>query len=71
MLVVRYEDGNTFGRCYGNWEIIGLYNNHENLDEIRNIRKSIENDTYTGSKPWKGYFARFTSVEAFALPILF
>lgn len=61
LAVVRYSDGDTFGRTYGCWEILGVRGTRAEADKlIEDARKSK-----TGS--WTGYFARFDHGEVHCL----
>ena len=70
LVVVRYEDGDTFGRSYGNWHIVDVVLTEE---EARDIDSGIRSKTYTdkcGYNCWEGYFNRLESVEIHEFPVL-
>jgi hypothetical protein len=80
-VVARYQTGSTFGTIYGDYSIVGIYNDANKADDIR---KAIENDyrcktkehgsfkpphespNYSGES-WKGYFERLEGVEVDSL----
>jgi hypothetical protein len=66
VLVVTYQTGDTFGCSHGNWEVIGIYKQETKANKLL---KQIDNDTYPGYKPWKGYFEKLESVEVFTMKI--
>ena len=66
IVVVRYSDGDTFGHIEGCWEIVEVCDNIDKAYEIANNIEEEKDHEYKGYKnyvPWKGYFARFTSVS--------
>lgn len=58
VVYVRYTTGCTFGTTYGSWYIVETF---DNIEDAKTLNDSIDNDTYDGYKPWKGYFERFES----------
>lgn len=66
LVVVRYSDGDTFGRTEGHWHIIGAYKDPEKAKEMESTVKAKK---YKGHKPWIGYFARFTNVSTHFLQV--
>lgn len=83
-VVVRYTTGNTFGTTYGDYVIIGIY---DDADKASEVCKAIEDDdrkhekkygtlklpinspNYSGGEAWKGYFERFEHVEVEGLRV--
>jgi len=54
LVVVKYQDGDTFGTSHGNVYIEGAYRTKKEADRIA---KSIEDDIYKGGyKAWSRYF---------------
>lgn len=66
VVVVRYESGDTFGRSYGNWHVVGAY---LEKDKARKIEQQITRGQYKGYKPWEGYFERLQDVERYDMRI--
>lgn len=66
VVVVRYQSGCTFGTTHGNWHIQGVF---QYLHEAQAVEESINNDTISGWKPWKGYFERLESVDIVTLKV--
>ncbi len=64
VVIVRYGSGSTFGRSFGEWHLVGVYDNENSAKEIE---KSIENHTFEGYMPWVGYFESFESANVFAM----
>ncbi len=69
VVLVRYEDGDTFGNSYGHGHIEGVYLSE---DQAQKIVESIRENTYVGKDatkedhgyiPWNGYFNRLESVN--------
>ena len=58
VLYVRYGTGNSFGHVNGAWSILGIYEDHEQAEKIKD---SINNNTYDGYRCWEGYFECFES----------
>ena len=65
LVVVRYTTGDTFGTTHGAWAIEGIYSTPTEADKV--VQK-IQQKTYSGYKPWEGYFERLEEVyiESFA-----
>ncbi|KKL77081.1 hypothetical protein LCGC14_2038470 [marine sediment metagenome] len=79
MVVVRYESGDSFGRSYGNWKIVGVYKNVEDaqeiLDKINYDEKHRYDEDYKKEyekefRDWDGYFERFENVDIEVLHVL-
>lgn len=82
VLLVTYEDGDTFGRSYGNIHIVGVYVTEK---EAIKVRDDIDYDEqhldrnalfskktkrrFKGDPSWRGYFERFTSAEIFEMVV--
>jgi hypothetical protein len=71
MIVVRYSTGSTFGRIIGVWQMIGVYESHQEALRIRHnieehhkepdkLKELLGKDFYPS---WLGYFERFMHVE--------
>lgn len=63
LVVVRFQDGDTFGTSYGNWEIVDVV---LTMGEAEEIRRNIDAGEYThknGYNPWEGYFNQLEAVE--------
>jgi hypothetical protein len=84
VLLVTYEDGDTFGRSYGNIYVVGVYESEEEADKVRadidyDERHCNRDDLfdvdkkktrrYKGYASWRGYFERFTSAEMFEMVV--
>lgn len=62
VVLVRYSDGDTFGRTDGHWYAVGAY--PAETKDAGNVAKAIELNKYTGDYlPWNGYFARLSWVD--------
>lgn len=57
LVVVRFSDGDTFGRTLGYHSVDGVY---ETKEKAQVSVKEIEDTRY---KEWKSFFGRFESVE--------
>lgn len=69
MVVVRYYDGDTFGRCYGHWFIEGIYLDR---DEALKNKNAIESGSYSKKgcyNDWEGYFAGLESVNVWGTQV--
>jgi hypothetical protein len=66
LAVARYESGDTFGRSYGHWHVLGLF---ATMKEAKEAEKCPEKFCKDGYVPWKGYFERFTCTEIHILEI--
>jgi hypothetical protein len=82
VVVVTYEDGDTFGRSYGNICVVDVFENEEEAEKIASIiygdeKKSDKDDifdkkvkrSFKGYAPWVGYFERLQSVDVFPFVI--
>jgi len=66
VVLVRYRTGGTFGSTTGAWHIVGVYDSEGSAESIR---KTIEDGTYVGWEPWKGYFEKLESAEVVSLKV--
>lgn len=66
IVVVRYSDGDSFGRADGHWEILF---NSVNKSEAKKFFEDFSSDTHIGRKPWDGNFAHYQNIEFHALQI--
>ncbi len=66
VVVVRFQDGDTFGTSYGNWHVVGAY-----LDEDKSvaIEDKIKSKKWKGNAPWESYFACLEDVEIHAFKL--
>lgn len=60
VVLVRYQDGNSFGRRFGNGFIEGVYLTEE---AAQKVVLQIMSDTYPKYARWEGYFNRLESVN--------
>jgi hypothetical protein len=69
LVVVRYSDGNTFGRTDGYWAVVGVF---ADVIQARQFESQLRLDPskYKGDKPWEGYFARYQYAESYMLHVL-
>jgi hypothetical protein len=76
IVVVTFEDGDTFGRSYGNVCVVDIFTNEEEAETLASIisddEKKCDKDdildrkakrSYEGYAPWDGYFERLENVE--------
>jgi len=67
LVVVRYYDGDTFGRINGYWYIASCCNN---LKSAKKVKKSIDYGLYEEDYiPWRGYFAGLEGVDIIELTL--
>jgi hypothetical protein len=68
LVVVRYEDGDTFGSCYGNFHFYSIRATEKEAEKDKAIIETPrgENDDY---RPWDGYFERLEEVEIYEMPL--
>lgn len=59
-VVVRYATGGTFGRTNGCWDILGVFRDITQADQLS---ESVYDGTYDGYKCWVGFFESFEQVE--------
>lgn len=64
LCVVRYETGDSFGRTYGAWHLVGLAPTYE-IAKLT-LEQHMKSDAY---KPWQGYFERFQDTEIHELTV--
>ena len=64
MALIRYSDGDTFGRTCGLWHVIDFYHTFEEAE--RSI-KDAKNGT--GYKPWEGYFSSYETDDVEILDV--
>lgn len=60
LIVVRYSSGDTFGHGTGYYHFEKIT---KSAEEAVALRKSIEEGTHKGYKPWDGYFESLERVE--------
>jgi hypothetical protein len=60
IVYIRYETGNVLGRINGTWHILGVYDDQNKAEEVKN---SVYNNTYNGYTFWKGLFNSLQSCE--------
>ena len=81
IVVVRYQDGDSYSFSHGNWCFVGAYETvkeaQEIIDQIKYDDEDYDNEDYDnkkekykGYKPWNGYFAKLEDVELNALHVL-
>ena len=84
LVVVRYETGSTFGRIIGVWQMIGVFEDRQKVDNIRGliskfnsgeckgINKKMAKLTGQGhfSPDWVGYFERFIETETHTMTLV-
>ena len=79
IVIVRYGSGSSFGTSYGEWELIGVYENikkaQEVLDKIEYDEKHKNDKDYKKEyekdfRNWDGYFERFERVDLEVLHVL-
>lgn len=63
-MVVQFHSGllstgNTFGQTHGAWHIVSACESYKEAEEVMD---SINNNTYEGYDPWKGYFEKLENV---------
>lgn len=76
LVVVRYTTGSTFGMSYGNWSVIGVFENVADAAAVKSaIQKTDDGKTHTyecdvptPNDPdhwcnWNGYFERLEEVQ--------
>lgn len=71
LVVVRYQDGNTFGTTYGYWNVHLVTTDQK---EAVDRRADILNGTLpkapgTNYHPWEGYFTHLEDVEIHAFKL--
>ena len=66
VVTVIYKDGDTFGKSYGNGQIVGVY---DTVEKATKIEKQIYEGKYEGYASWDGYFSvlEIVRVENFAI----
>lgn len=80
LVVVRYEDGDTFGRDHGKYTFCAIFDTAEEATALEKFISANEESDINGIipgiktpmhiyAPWTGYFARFTCVEIHNLSI--
>lgn len=60
VLIVRYQDGDTFGYTSGYWRVEGIYLSTSEADKIK---QKIVSGKYKKYEPWNGYFAHLENIE--------
>ena len=63
LCVVYYSSGDTFGRSFGNFHIVGAYSTY---DDAKEVSRNIDKLKY---KPWEGYFETLEDVKVVSLEI--
>jgi len=76
LVVVRYRTGDSFGISYGNWSVIGVFENAEDADAVKSAIEMTddgETNAYECDVPtpndearfcnWNGYFETLEDVQ--------
>lgn len=64
LVVVRYQDGDSFGTCYGNFQFYSVRaTQQEALADKAVIEMPSKEGDYGSYRPWEGYFNRLQRVE--------
>ncbi len=69
LVVVRYQDGDSFGTSHGNWE---MWQAVGSAEEALKIKQDILSGALTKKGhylPWEGYFCRLEDVEIHSFQI--
>lgn len=66
LVVVRYDTGDTFGKTYGEYIFVGLYEDYEEVDRVE---KSIKDNSHERSGAWTGYFDTYRYTEVHAMKV--
>ena len=67
--VVRYSDGDTFGRTNGNWYIAGVAPTYKIASEMLKLEMTPSGKS-EGIKRWEGYFSRLEGTEVHELRLV-
>lgn len=71
LVIVRYQNGGTFGRSLGNWHIQDAFADEQSALKLASsiLDKSYEKENPQAYKPWVGYFERLEDVEVHCFTI--
>lgn len=71
LAVVRYFTGDTFGRTYGMWHVVGVAPTYK-IAEMMLTEATVpaEQGDYKNYKPWEGYFEGLTDTEIHTMEVV-